>query len=283
MALSPADLFPVLGLRIAAGPLELRGIADDDVAVLAELALAGIHAPGEMPFAVPWTDAPPEELPLRFAQYHWGNRASFSRERWTLDFAVRWAGEVVGTQGFFTRDYLVTRSGETGSWLGAAHQGQGIGTAMRQAICAFLFDHLGAEVVHSGAFLDNPASLAVSRKVGYVENGRDRRQRRPGERAEYQALVLTPDRLVRGEPITVEGLAPVRRLIGLDGWVRLDAAAGPSDRGDRSMRRRGASVIGVADRNDAPGDPSGANDGRMEARSTLLIGAADQTPKESTW
>ncbi len=216
MGLSPTDLFPVLGLRITAGPLELRGIADDDIAALVGLALAGIHPPERMPFAVPWTDAPADELPLRFAQYHWGNRASFSRERWTLDFVVRWEGVVVGTQGFFTRDYLVTRTGETGSWLGAAHQGHGIGTAMRQAICAFLFDHLGAEVVHSGAFLDNPASLAVSRKVGYVDNGRIRMVRR-GELAENQQLVLTPDGLVRGEPISVDGLGPVRRLIGLDG------------------------------------------------------------------
>jgi len=81
VGLVPADLFPVLGLRITAGPLELRGIADDDVAALAGLALAGIHPPGEMPFAVPWTDAPREELPLRFAQYPWGNRATCPRDR----------------------------------------------------------------------------------------------------------------------------------------------------------------------------------------------------------
>jgi RimJ/RimL family protein N-acetyltransferase len=87
---------------------------------------------------------------------------------------------------------------------------------MRQAMCAFLFDHLDAELIRSGAFVDNPASLAVSRKVGYVENGRIRMARR-GTAAENQQLVLTPDRFVRGEPITVEGLAPVRRLIGLDG------------------------------------------------------------------
>jgi RimJ/RimL family protein N-acetyltransferase len=217
MGVGPADLFPVLGLRITTGPLEMRGIRDEDIAALVDVALAGVHPPERMPFAVPWTDAPRDELPLRFAQYHWGNRASFTRERWTLDLVVRWAGEVVGTQGFFTRDYLVTRSGETGSWLGAVHQGRGIGTAMRQAMCAFLFDHLDAEVLHSGAFTDNPASLAVSRKVGYVENGQDRRQRRPGELAVHQGLVLTPDRLVRGAPITVEGLEPMRRLIGLDG------------------------------------------------------------------
>jgi RimJ/RimL family protein N-acetyltransferase len=133
-----------------------------------------------------------------------------------LDLVVRREGVVVGTQGFATRDYLVTRSGETGSWLGAAYQGRGIGTEMRQAMCAFLFDHLEAAAITSGAFLDNPASLAVSRKVGYVDNG-IRRMARRGELAENQQLLLTPATFVRGAPITVEGLAPVRRLIGIDG------------------------------------------------------------------
>lgn len=37
---------------------------------------------------------------------------------------------------------------------------------MRQALCAFLFDCLDAQEITAGAFVDNPASLAVSRKVG---------------------------------------------------------------------------------------------------------------------
>jgi RimJ/RimL family protein N-acetyltransferase len=213
---SITDAYPVLGLRVTAGPLELHGLHDEDIAALADLALAGIHPPDEMPFSVPWTDAGADELPLQFAQYHWGTRASFSCDRWVINLVARWHGVVVGTQGFFATDYLVTRSVETGSWLGAAHQGHGIGTAMRQAICALLFDHLDAQVIVSGAYLDNPSSLAVSRKVGYADNGLVRYARR-GELAEIQRLVLTPDRFVRGAPITVEGLAPVRRLLGLDG------------------------------------------------------------------
>jgi len=65
--------------------------------------------------------------------------------------------------------------------------------------------------------VDNGASLAVSRKVGYRPNGVRRMVRRPGEWQLNQVLVLTPETLVRGPAITVEGLAPVRRLIGLDG------------------------------------------------------------------
>lgn len=212
-----ADIFPFLGLRITAGPLELRGISDEDIAALADLAGRGVHPPEQMPFSTPWTDAPAEDLPLRFALYHWGTRASFSREHWSLQLVVRWEGVVVGTQGFLAHDYLVTRSGETGSWLGRAHQGQGIGTRMRQAMCAFLFDCLDAQEITSGAFVDNPASLAVSRKVGYRPNGQRRMVRRPGAWQVNQGLVLTPETFVRGPEITVEGLDPVRKLIGLEG------------------------------------------------------------------
>jgi RimJ/RimL family protein N-acetyltransferase len=212
-----ADALPMLGLRVTAGPLELRGITDDDLVTLGVLAGRGVHAPERMPFTYPWTDADPAELPLRFAQYHWRTRADFGPDAWMLNLGVWRQGALVGVQGLDTSKYLVTRTGETGSWLGLEHQGRGIGTAMRQAMCAFVFDHLDAAEITSGAFTDNPASLAVSRKVGYRENGRTRRERRPGELATTVELVLTPGDFVRGEhPLEVSGVAAFRRSIGLD-------------------------------------------------------------------
>lgn len=209
-----SDVYPVLGLSIRAGSLELRGLTDDDIAALGALAQRGVHPPERMPFYHPWTDAPVEEIPLGMAQYHWGVRARFSRAAWTLDLGVWVDGELVGTQGFSTHDYLLTRTGETGSWLGMEHQGKGIGTRMRQAMCAFVFDHLEATEVTSGAFLDNPASVAVSHKVGYVDNGVSRKKRRD-EVADHLALRLAPEAFVRGEPIEVTGAEAFRRLIGL--------------------------------------------------------------------
>ncbi len=157
-----ANLFPPLDLRITAGPIELRGLTDNDLPDLCELAENGIHDPALMPFFTPWT-------------------------------------------------------GETGSWLGLAHQGRGIGTAMRQALCAFVFDQLDATEITSGAFVDNPASLEVSRKVGYRPNGVIRMSRR-GELASNQRLVLTPEAFVRGEPsVHVDGLDAFRASIGLPG------------------------------------------------------------------
>ena len=217
MSRSLTDLLPVLGLRVTAGPLELRGITDDVLADLCGLAERGIHDPDQMPFYFPWTDAPADELARNTAQYHWRCRADFSPAAWDLHLATYVDGTLAGTQGFSTSDYLVTRTGETGSWLGREHQGRGIGTAMRQAMCALLFDHLEAAEITSGAFLDNPSSLAVSRKVGYRDNGVRRHKRREGELALNQRLVLTPDDFVRGpHDVEVEGLAAFRRSIGLD-------------------------------------------------------------------
>lgn len=41
---------PLLGLRITAGPIELRGITDDLLGPLADLAVEGISSPGGPPF-----------------------------------------------------------------------------------------------------------------------------------------------------------------------------------------------------------------------------------------
>ncbi len=210
------EAFPPFGLRIEAGPLVLRPITDEVMPELIEVALAGVHDPGSMPFFVPWTDAPAGQLPVNYVQYHWGVRSRWSRENWDLEFAVESEGRIVGCQGFLTENYSVTRTGETGSWLGREFHGRGIGTAMRQAICAFVFDHLDADEITSGAFTDNPASNAVSRKVGYQRNGVVRRTRRAGEWQTNQRWLLTRETFVRGEPITVTGAEAFRRFVGLD-------------------------------------------------------------------
>jgi RimJ/RimL family protein N-acetyltransferase len=210
-------IWPCFGLRIRSGPLDLSVIRDGDIPALVELAEDGIHDPAEMPFAFPWTQPPDGELGRHMAQYYWQSRADFTPSRWSLELVVRRDGEVVGIQAIGTTNFLVTRSGESGSWLGRRHQGRGTGTLMRQTLCAFLFDHLDFEQVTSAAFTDNPASMAVSRKVGFRPNGQTREKRREGELAISRRLALDPSDLVRSSyPISVEGVAALRGLIGLD-------------------------------------------------------------------
>lgn len=209
-----APHYAPFGLRITAGALDLVPVTDEIIPTLVDLALAGIHPPDQMPFQVPWSTAPPEELGANMAQFYWQSRADFSRASWSLNFAVVHEGHVVGCQDLTAQHFGTTRSAETGSWLGAAFQGHGIGTMMRQAMCAFAFDELGAAELTSSAFLDNPASLAVSARLGYRPNGVQRRVRRPGELAHLQRLRLVPRDLVRGEPVTVTGVVALRAMIG---------------------------------------------------------------------
>lgn len=210
-----AEAYPVLGLRIAAGPIELRGMDDETLIAMADIAAAGTHGNDEMPFLQPWTRTPAEQFHLQYLQYHWGARSRFSPAAWDLDLAVRYEGELVGTQGVMTRNFLATRTGGTGSWLGQQFHGRGMGTLMRQAFCTFLFDHLGFEQITSSAFTDNSASNRVSRKVGYRPNG-VQRTARDDSWVTANEYLLTPDDLVRGPELTVTGVEPLRRLIGLD-------------------------------------------------------------------
>jgi len=199
------QLWRPFALRVTCGPLVMRPLRDADFPEVLAVVHGGIHAPDFMPFSFPWTDATGAEMDRQFLQYHWRARAELTPERWQLDLGVWEEGRLVGVQGVSTRDFPVTRTGETGSWLGQQFHGRGIGTLMRQAICVLCLDHLGFEEVTSAAFADNPASQGVSRKVGYRRNGEERWARK-GEPAIMVRLVLRKEDLVRPpHDVEVEG------------------------------------------------------------------------------
>ena len=211
-----AEYWPVFGLRLATPRLVLTPLQDDDLLETLDLILSGIHDAGRMPFAMPWTDAPRAELIPNTLRYYWTTRGAVTPESWQLPFIVRRAGVLVGLQELMAKDFAVTKRVETGSWLGAAHQGDGIGTEMREAVLQFAFDHLKAERADSEAFVDNPASLRVSDKLGYRTDGTAVVQRRPGERAVQRRLTLEPARFVRpGWAVQVRGLPACRSYFGI--------------------------------------------------------------------
>jgi len=104
---------------------------------------------------------------------------------------------------------------ETGSWLGRRFQGRGVGTAMRTAVLALAFEGLGARRAETGAFEDNPASLAVTRKLGYRPNG-DAIHDREGEAARelHFAMSLDDWRAVPRPEVVIGGLDACRELLG---------------------------------------------------------------------
>ena len=208
--------WPLHGLRISTGRLELRIPDEELLDALLDLARKGIHEPDFMPFLVPWTDAPEAQFAVQFLQYHWSVQANLKPADWTLNFVVLREGLVVGTQGIESRDFATLRTFTTGSWLGREHQRQGIGLEMRRAVLTFAFDHLGAEVAHTGALEGNASSIGVTRRIGYESNGWDLVAPR-GVPVRQQRFILTRQRweeIGARLPIDVQGLEPCRALLG---------------------------------------------------------------------
>lgn len=134
-------------------------------------AVEGVHAPDRMPFYVPWTDLPPEQLGPGMLTYYWNERAQLTTDRWSVNFLVRCDGQVIGAQNVSADHFALTRTVQSGSWIGMRHQGRGLGTEARAAMLCFVFDHLGATQARSAAFTDNAASQRVSAKLGYRPDG----------------------------------------------------------------------------------------------------------------
>jgi RimJ/RimL family protein N-acetyltransferase len=205
------NLAPLFGLRLRTRRLELRLPDDAELERLYEVAAAGIHPPEEMPFAVAWTD---DLQRASFIDYHRDSRTSWRPEAWRIDLGVWEDGLLVGVQGMGADEFAVKRTIATGSWLGAPHQGRGIGTEMRAAVLELAFAHLGAEAVTSGAFDANPASRRVSEKLGYRVVGRETLS--PRGTPQPHVLLRLDRNDWRGPPvpIVVEGVAPCLQLFG---------------------------------------------------------------------
>ena len=206
--------WPLLDVSVTTPDVQLLPLDDDRLVELCEVALRGVHDPALMPFAIPWTDAPSPELEREAFRHWWGCRADARPAAWSLLLAAVVDGEVVGSTGLVTQDFATTRSFATGSWLGRAHQGRGIGTAMRLATLALGFDGFAAEEATTAAFTDNAASLGVTRKLGYEPNGTLRCERR-GAVAFSARFRMTRDHwtTIRPDGIELHGVAGARELL----------------------------------------------------------------------
>jgi len=170
-SVAPVRHLPMYDIRVRTERLELRLPTLEELDQLATLAAAGVHPPQLMPFAYPWTDRPSPQLERQMIQWHLLQIANWSPADWSFNPVVLRDGQVIGTQGISAKQFSVTRSFVTGSWLGRLHQGRGLGREMRAAVLHLGFAGLGAQSALSAAFADNPASLGVSRSLGYRTNG----------------------------------------------------------------------------------------------------------------
>jgi RimJ/RimL family protein N-acetyltransferase len=209
--------WPLFDLEVRTPRLTLRYADDSLLTELATLAAKGIHDPSTMPFAIPWTDIEPPQLEREAFRFWWGCRADTSPARWNLILVALVGDTVVGTTGLIAAEFAVTREFETGSWLGREYQGQGLGKEMRHAALQLGFDGFGAEQATTGAFTDNPASLGVTRSLGYESNGRLRHERR-GELAESLRFRMSREHwaTIRRDDITLHGVEAAAAMLGLE-------------------------------------------------------------------
>lgn len=207
--------WPLFDLRLRTERLELRLPTDGELEELVEVAARGVHAPDEMPFQVPWTRQTQPDLGRSFLQFHWGRRAAWSSNEWSLELGVFRDGEPIGAQGLMGTAFGVSRTVRSGSWLGLEHHGRGFGTEMRVAVLALAFDHLGAVRAESGYLDGNHASTGVSRKVGYQADG-TRIHVVEGWRRVEQRLSIDVDawRSVPRPAVEVTGLDACREMFG---------------------------------------------------------------------
>ena len=210
--------WPLSGLSLRTRRLELRWPTLGDLDALGSLAAEGVHDPAVQPFMVPWTDVPAAERAQGTLQFHWSQWGSWTPSDWSLNLVVDLDGTIVGTQGIGGKDFAVLGEVHTGSWVGQKHHGQGIGTEMRAAVLHLAFEGLHARYACSAAFEDNAASLAVSRKLGYADDGIEFHVVR-GRPVRTRRLRLDRDAWAARQsvPVEINGLEPCLPSFGLTG------------------------------------------------------------------
>lgn len=207
--------WPFFDLRLACGEVVLRGVTDADLdPLLAVLPDDLDHDPRHRPFLEPAAD----RRRVLSAEV-WIHRGTWSPGSWCLDLAVEVDGRVVGVQALEGEGFPLLRTVDSYSWLARDVRGRGLATAMRTAVLALAFDHLGAVAAVSSAEVGNAPSLAVSRRLGYADNGLSRTSS-PNGVIELQHVRLVAETWVAaGHRVEIDGVEACLPWFGLDAEV----------------------------------------------------------------
>ncbi|MBM2620201.1 GNAT family N-acetyltransferase [Actinoplanes sp. LDG1-06] len=208
------EYWPLFGLRLAFRDVVLRPMREDDLPHLAAALPDDVgHDPRLALFAS--QDMAANERRL-FCQGYWKALGTWDPESWVLHFAVAYSDELVGVQTLEGDNFPRLRTVDSASWLIREVRGRGVGVAMRTAMLQFAFGPLGAAAAITSATVTNAASLGVSRRVGYSENGVSRIVDTGGDVAELQHFRLTADQWT-GADVTIDGFDPCRPWFGAPG------------------------------------------------------------------
>lgn len=210
--------YPLLDVRVSTPRLELHGATDELLDQLAELVRAGKADADPAPYDDPMSfyEADPDLRVARWLRAIWRHRGTVEPDAWRLSLVVVVDGRPVGEQTLTGVQFATLGTVTTFSWLSSDHRGRGLGREMREAVLHLAFDGLGATEAASDAFVDNGASNAVSRGLGYQPNGFDHATRR-GEPALLHRWRLGRDtwELRRRDDIRLHHLDACRALLPL--------------------------------------------------------------------
>jgi RimJ/RimL family protein N-acetyltransferase len=199
--------WPLFDLRLTGEDVVLRPMREQDLPYLAAVLPRDVgHDPRLAMFE---SQSYAENERRLFCQGYWKALGTWDPESWVLHFVVIHGDERVGVQTLEGHNFPALRTVDSASWLVPEVRGRGLGVAMRTAMLQFAFGELGAAAAITSATLANAASLGVSRRVGYAENGRSLIVDTSGEVVELQHFRLTANRWP-GAEVTVEGFEPCR-------------------------------------------------------------------------
>jgi RimJ/RimL family protein N-acetyltransferase len=205
--------WPFFDLRITSGEVLLRGVTDGDLEPL----LKAVPDDLEMnPANERFQDLEPERDRRRQVVAEiWTHRGTWSPGSWCLDLVVEVDGRVAGLQALEGDEFPLLHTVDSHSWLATDVRGRGLATLMRVGVLSLAFGHLGAEMAVSSAEPDNAPSLAVSRRLGYVDNGLSR-NKGPTGMIDLQHVRLTREAwLAVGRTAEVSGVADCLPWFGL--------------------------------------------------------------------
>ncbi len=205
--------WPFFDLRIRCGEVLLRGLTDADLEVLESVLPDDLEMnPANETFP---TLPPDVDRRRQLAADVWKHRGTWSPGSWCLDLAVEVDGRVCGVQALEGEQFPLLRTVDSFSWLSSEMRGRGLASLMRTGVLALAFDHLGAEVAVSSARTDNAPSLAVSYRLGYVDNGLSRTNT-PSGASELQHVRLTREAWrASGRTAEVSGAEPCLPWFGI--------------------------------------------------------------------
>lgn len=203
--------WPLFGLTVRCGDVSLRAVRDDDLPELVSIFPGDV----EMDPAHPALDGTPGgDRARRLVQSVWRHRATWSVDDWALDLRVERDGRAAGVVTLEGTSFPMLRTVDTASWVAVDARGRGTAVLMRAGALGLAFQRLGAQAAISSARVDNAASLAVSRRLGYRDNGVSLIVTETGP-AELTHLRLQRSTWVAPEPVEIDGLEPCLAAFGL--------------------------------------------------------------------